>query len=283
MLILSHRPHRRQPDRALMEPLSAALSLAPLALAAVWLWPERFPLAVLAALGAALGAALALGRGRMAKPAAGWCLYEALVIALLMPPGVPWFIPGLMLAAVVFARTMITDRDFLPPVNALALALGTAVLFTAPAAFQLWSGPPDTAWGMCRGNFFFLSGWTPLAASLLLTAALRARAFKWRLFAWFLLSAGLAAAGMVSISGVPPGWDLMPLSAGLFASITLVSDPRTTALSARGQSAAGSLAGIVFALFAIRGMPYQGMVFSALTANLLTPLLDYVLARSPAR
>jgi Na+-translocating ferredoxin:NAD+ oxidoreductase RnfD subunit len=285
MPVLSHHPHRRRPGRSLMEPLIAALSLAPLALAAAWLWPGRFPLSFLAALAAGLGAALALGRGRMARPAAGWCVYEALVIVLLMPSGVPWFIPGLILAAVVLARTLIADRDFLPPVNALALALGAAVLFTAPGAFGLSFGTPDLIWGVTRGNFAFLTGWTPLLASLLLTTALRARAFKWHLSAWFLIAAGLAGAAgaMASAAGVPPGWEPVPAYAAVFAAITLVSDPRSTPLAARGQAAAGIAAGTVFALFALRGMPYQGMVFSALAANLLTPLLDYVLARSPAR
>lgn len=285
MFVLSHHPHRRRPEGAARQPLAAALALGPMALAAAWLWPGRFPPVFAAALALGLGAALGLGRGRMARAAAGWCVYEALLLALLMPAGVAWYAPALMLAAVVSARTLIADSDFLPPVNALALALGTSVLFTEPAAIKLWLGAPAESWGVAQGNFFFLTGWAPLAATLLLTLWLRARAFKWRIVVSFLVAGSLIlVAWMMRMKAGPlPDWPGLAAYAACFAALTLVADPRPTPLSARGQAGAGGVAGIVFALFAIRGMHYQGMIFSALAANLLTPLLDYALSRSPAR
>ncbi|MDI6739393.1 MAG: RnfABCDGE type electron transport complex subunit D [Candidatus Edwardsbacteria bacterium] len=285
MFVLSHHPHIHHQAKAERLALHTALALGPMALAAAFLWPARFMLLLALTILAGIGAGLGMGRGKITRAGAGWCLYEALLLALLMPESVSWFIPALMTAAVVFARTLIADRDFLPPVNMPALAVGTSALFSAPGIFALSFGSPTSIWGVTRGNFFFLSGWLPMLASLALTRAAQARYFKWRAFGSFLLSAGLAIVVWTMLSGISlaPGWTLMPLYLAGFAAFALIADPRATPLSARGQTAAGSLAGIVFALFAIRGMFYQGMVFSALAANLITPMLDYVLAGAPAR
>lgn len=284
MFVLSHHPHRRLPRRASAEPLAAALALAPLAAAALWMRPAGFGLALLAALTGGAGAALALGRRGLNAQSLGWCVWEALVLALLLPAGTAWYAPGLMMAGVVLARTLVSERDFLPPLNALALMAGAAALFAAPEALTL-SAEPAVSWGLARGSFHFLSGWAPLAAALLFSAVLRWRSLKREMAGWFLGSAALAVGAWGLAAGLPltAGWLSLPAQAALFAVITLVTDPRSTPLSVRGQTGAGSVAGIVFALFALRGLAYQGMLFAALAGSLLAPLLDDLAARGPSR
>jgi hypothetical protein len=281
VLILSHHPHRRMARRAAAEPLAAALALAPLAAAALWLWPAGFGPALLAALAGGAGTALALRRRRIDAQSLGWCAWEALVLALLLPAGTAWHAPLLMAAGVTLARTLAADREFLPPLNALALMAGAAALFAAPGALELSAGAPAARWGLARGNFHFLTGWAPLAAALLASAALRWHSLKRAMAGWFLGSAALALAvwGLAARPPLAAGWPALAAQAALFAAITLVADPRATPLSGRAQAGAGSVAGIVFALFALRGLHYQGLLFGALAGSLLTPLLDDRAAR----
>ena len=199
-----------------------------------------------------------------------------------MPEGAPWHAPALMAAAAAGLRLLAADRDFWPPVNTAAAVLGVAMLSAAPGALAM---APAAQPLVGRGGFHFMSGWLPLALAAALTAALRLRTVKRAMAGWFLLSAGLAAAVWSHFAGLwgEPGWAWPAAAAAVFAAAAFLTDPRATPRSAAGQAGAGSIAGVVFALFALRGMSWQGMVAAALAANLVTPLFDHLLARSRPR
>jgi len=275
VIVLSHWPHIRNPVRTGRIAFASALAWLPLAAAACALWPRAFPTTLAATAAVALGFALLSGRGRLYGAATGWCLADAALLALLMPAGTPWHVPALLMAAIGGLRALFRNRGFTPPLNFTAVALAASLLLTDRAALAV-SGP-GLGEGFGTGSFYFLSGYWPLAATLLLLPAILGRWFKWTSLLSFLLAAGGAAA----VAGYLNGWqyDVSAVEpqayAALVAGIGLVADQRSSPLARGGQAWAGIVAGLLFALFAWRGLPYQGMVIAPLAANLLTPLLDY--------
>jgi Na+-translocating ferredoxin:NAD+ oxidoreductase RnfD subunit len=280
MIVLSHHPHIRNRMRTSRVAFTAALAWLPLTAAACALWPLSFPLALGASAAVALAVPLLLGRGRISPAAAGWCLADAALLALLMPAGAPWHVPALLMAAVAGLRALLRNRGFTPPLNYIAAVMAASLLLAGPAAPALGASALE-AYG--RGAFYFQSGYGPLALTLL-AVLLQGRWFKWPSLLAFLLTAGGCVAGVAALAGQAFDPQLMAplLCTAAVAGIGLVADQRSSPLSRWGQAWAGAVAGCVFALFALRGLAYQGMIVAALIANLLTPLLDY-LDGAPAR
>jgi Na+-translocating ferredoxin:NAD+ oxidoreductase RnfD subunit len=250
--------------------VKASAVLPPL-LAALYLHPALFGMAFTAALlGHALPALLRM-KWRYCRDNWGECLYGAALIALLMPVQAPWYYPlaaGLLASA---GRLLFSEPDYQPPLNFTALVMAIFILATPERIGLAFQWTWDSG-GWAAGNFHFLTGWLPYLLALLILAIPGRGLFK--MLTVFLTA--LAAALVLGLNGwfaQPASWN-PALQALCFFSVLLASDNPYTPLSRTGQAFYGLMAGGLFGLFAVKGLPYEGMMFPALLAGLFTPALD---------
>lgn len=275
MLNVSMPPHIT--SRYRLKPLNIRrlAAIAPLVFSALYLFGTGFLYCLLAGLAGSVILPLIVKKWRRNFLDLAEASFTASIIALLMPAGVDWYYPLLAGIVISGARALLSEKDRLAPVNFMALTFALFVLATPEGLAPVYHWSANSG-GWAKGNFYFMTGWLPLALSLVMLLLLTGRLYKVRILLLALLSAGAVLSLNSQMTGVPPMGtiNLAGLQALLFLSGILASDNHHTPLTGWGQTLYGLLTGTVFALFAMKGLLYQGLIFPALTASLFTPFLD---------
>jgi Na+-translocating ferredoxin:NAD+ oxidoreductase RnfD subunit len=273
MLTVSLPPHITSRYRLKQWQVRRLTALAPMVFSSLYLFGTGFLYCLLAGLAGSVILPLIVKRWRRNFLDLAEALFTASLLALLMPEGAAWYYPLVAGLTVSGARNTLSEKDSLAPVHFIALVMALFILAT-PEIIRLAYHWESSNGGWARGNFYFMTGWIPLAGSLFLLMVLTGRLYKIKIPLLILLSA---------ITVVYVAWQMNPminafsyagLQALLFLGGILAVDNHYTPLTGWGQAFYGLIAGLVFALFALKGLLYQGLVFSALTASLFTPFLD---------
>jgi len=274
MLNVSLPPHIASRYRLKQLNIRRLAAMAPLVFSALYLFGTGFLYSLLAGLAGSVILPLIVKKWRRNFLDLAEAFFTASIIALLMPAGVDWYYPLLAGIVISGARALLSEKDRLAPVNFMALTFALFVLATPEGLDMVYLWAVNSG-GWAKGNYYFMTGWLPLAFSLVLLLLLTGRLYKIMILLLSLLSsgavfalAGLPQMGQMGLIG------LAGLQALLFLAGILAVDNNHTPLTGRGQAIYGLLTGTVFALFALKGLLYQGLIFSALTASLFTPFLD---------
>jgi|GEM_PF-3230577 Na+-translocating ferredoxin:NAD+ oxidoreductase RnfD subunit len=271
MLTVSLPPHIGTGQKLQRWQAVKALAVLPLLLAAMYIQPLSFGPGLLGALLGMAVPSLIFRKWRYCRQNWGECLFGSSLIALLIPGSVPWYFPLVAGLLASVGRLMLSEMDHQPPLNFIALVMAVFVLAT-PERIRLayhWTWDYG-AWA--RGNFHFMSGWLPYVLSFLILAVLGRGLYK--LLA--VITMAMAALLVLGLSGAitnQPSWN-PAFQSILLLSILLASDNPYTPLSRTGQFIYSTICGGFFGLFAIKNLPYEGMIFSALLSSLFTPALD---------
>lgn len=271
MLNVSLPPHITSRYRLKQWNIRRLSAMAPMVFSALYLFGTGFLYSLLAGLAGSILLPLIVKKWRRNFLDLAGAFFTATVIALLMPAGVDWYYPLLAGLVISGARALLSEKDRLAPVNFMALTFALFVLATPEGLDMVYLWAVNNG-GWAKGNFYFMTGWLPLAFSLVLLLLLTGRLYKIMILLLSLLSAG----AVFALTGLPQMGliGLAGLQALLFLAGILAVDNNHTPLTGRGQAIYGLLTGTVFALFALKGLLYQGLIFSALTASLFTPFLD---------
>lgn len=275
MLNVSLPPHITSRYRLKQLHSRKLVALLPLVFSALYLYGTGFLFCLLAGMAGYIIMPLIVKKWRRSFLNLAEALFSASVISLLMPVGTAWYHPLLAGLLISGAKNLLSEKDRLAPVNFTALVMALFILATPDGLnpVYLWSASYG---GWAQGNFYFLTGWLPLSFSLMLLVLLTGRLYKTGIIVLTLLStgvvitlnwlmAGAQAVNVISYAG---------LQALLFLAGILAVKNHYTPLTGWGRTIYGLLTGTVFALFTLKGLLYQGLIFSALTASLLTPFLD---------
>ncbi len=271
MLNVSLPPHITSRYRLKQWQFRRMVAMIPMVFSALYLFETGFLYCLLAGLAGSILLPLIVKKWRRNFLDLAETLFTASIIALLMPAGVDWYYPLLAGLVISGSRALLSEKDRLAPVNFMALTFALFVLAT-PEGLDMASLWAVNNGGWAKGNFYFMTGWLPLVFSLVLLLLLTGRLYKIMILLLSLLSAG----AVFALTGLPQMGQsgLAGLQALLFLAGILAVDNNHTPLTGRGQAIYGLLTGAVFALFALKGLLYQGLIFSALTASLFTPFLD---------
>lgn len=274
MLNVSLPPHITSRYRLKQWNIRRLSAMAPMVFSALYLFGTGFLYSLLAGLVGSILLPLIVKKWRRNFLDLAEAFFTASIIALLMPAGVDWYYPLLAGVVISGARALLSEKDRLAPVNFMALTFALFVLATPEGLDMAYLWAVNNG-GWAKGNFYFMTGWLPLAFSLVLLLLLTGRLYKIMILLLSLLSAGavFALAGLPQM-GQMGLMGLAGLQALLFLAGILAVDNNHTPLTGRGQAIYGLLTGTVFALFALKGLLYQGLIFSALTTSLFTPFLD---------
>ena len=273
MLIVSLPPHITSRYRLKQWQVRRLAAIAPMTFSALYLFGTGFLYCLLAGLAGPIILPLIVKKWRRNFMDLAEALFTASLIALLMPAGVDWYYPLLTGIAVSGARALLSEKDLLAPVNFIALIFALFVLATPDGLEPVYSWSVNSG-GWAKGNFYFMTGWLPLAFSLFLSLLLTGKLYKARIPALVLLSAAAAVYAAWQMSPTINVLSYAGLQALLLLAGILAADDHYSPLTGWGQAVYGLVAGAVFALFALKGLLYHGLIFSALTASLFTPFLD---------
>jgi Na+-translocating ferredoxin:NAD+ oxidoreductase subunit D len=273
MLTVSLPPHVTSRYRLKQWQARRLTALAPLVFSALYLFGTGFLYCLLAGLAGSILLPLIVKKWRRNFLDLAEALFTASLLALLMPEGAGWYYPLVAGLAVSGARNILSEGDRLAPINFIALVMALFILAT-PEMIRMNYHWVSGNGGWARGNFYFMTGWVPLAGSLFLLVLLTGRLYKNRIPALVLLSAAAVVYTVWQMNPMVNVLSYAGLQALLFLAGILAVDNHYTPLTSWGQTVYGLITGVIFALFALKGLLYQGLIFSALTASLLTPLLD---------
>ncbi|MBI4727289.1 RnfABCDGE type electron transport complex subunit D [candidate division TA06 bacterium] len=275
MLNVSLPPHITSRYRLKQWQVRRLAAMAPMTFSALDLFGTGFLYCLLAGLAGSVLLPLTIKRWRrnFLDPVAA--LFTASLLALLMPEGSVWYYSLLAGLAVSGVKNILSEKDRLAPINFVALTMALFILAT-PDNIRLAYHWEINSGGWAKGNFYFMTGWIPLAGSLFLLMLFTGRLYKVRLLLLSLLSSGAVIFLAWKMTGnlMPNTFSYAGLQALLFLAGILAVDNHHTPLTGRGQAIYGMISGMLFALFALKGLLYQGLIFSALTASLFTPFLD---------
>ncbi len=293
----------KQPDtRSIMR--LVLLALVPGVLMMLpWLgWTLLGQVALAAAFGIGIEAACLRLRGMTLKPHLldGSALVSAVLIALCLPPGVPWYLllialaGGLGLAKHAYGGM---GNNLLNP----AMAGYALVLVAFPSELSVWVVDGVTAatplevfrfrgastvaevWPQAFGVFGGI-GWEWMNFGFLLGGLflLAMRIIRWQAPVAFLVSlAACASIGYDGGSSSSLGSPIMHLFSGgaMLCAWFVVTDPVTAPASARGQIIFGALIGVLVFLIRSFGAYADGIAFAVLLGNISAPLIDELIRR----
>ena len=273
MLNVSLPPHITSRYRLKQWQIRRLLALAPMIFSALYLFGTGFLYCLLAGLAGSILLPLIVKRWRRNFLDLAEALFTASLLALLMPEGAAWYYPLVAGLVVSGAKNTLSEKDRLAPINFIALVMALFILAT-PEIIRMAYHWESSNGGWAKGNFYFMTGWIPLAGSLSLLMLLTGRLYKARIPALVLLSAAVVVYAAWQMNPMINVLSFAGLQALMLLAGILAADNHYSPLTGRGQAVYGLIAGLIFALFALKGSLYQGLIFSALTASLFTPLLD---------
>lgn len=239
----------------------------------LYLWGWQLGAAILISLAAGLfGHIWWAKRGLVRGADFGW-VSDSMLINLLMPVGISPLVPAGLTLACQALRAMTGGKQSAYPLN-FPLALGALALSASGFEGGFICHRAWRAGAVFQGEIFFLSGWLPALLAIACSLALVGRLYKWRIPALGLLMP-LAFLALQQRAGALEAVQLPWLAAlYLFSLGVLAVDHQSTPAGHREQAWFGMAAGILLFLFSLRGLYWQGAVFSPVIAGLLTPLLD---------
>ena len=286
--------------------LQVLLALAPVAAVQVWLYGPR-PLVLLAAAGIVALACEALALRLRGRPAQaflrdGSVLVTAALLALAVPPGLPWWLLALGTAVAVLlgkhAYGGLGQNPFNPAMVAYAVLLvsfpvemtrwpapgpGWDALTGATALDALRTGLRE-AWTIEEvraGTEFGLVGaadaeWVNLAALAGGLYLLARRVIRWHIPVAML--AGLAVPAALA-NALDPGAHIgaafhLASGATMLGAFFIATDPVSAATSSRGRLVYGAGIGTLTWIIRSWGSFPDGVAFAVLLMNLAVPLID---------
>ena len=283
------------------------LALLPVVIAAVWLFRGNAVRVLILSVGVAVltEAIVCRMRRRKISLSDGSVVITGLLLAVSLPPDLPWFAVSLGAFVAVALGKMafggLGQNLFNPAM------VGRAFLMACfPAAMTTWS-VPVAAFGSASPVVDGFSGATPLAAakfsgefsdlaplvtgnvsgslgetSLIMILLgglwlLFRRAGDWRLTVGMLAGVSIVAVveQLARGSEASFGW-LRHLSAGgvMLGAFFIVTDPVTTPLSTRGRWCFGLFVGVVVMIIRLFAGYPEGVMFAVLLGNAVTPLIN---------
>ena len=215
-------------------------------------------------------------------------MVTGMVIAAMMPPGAPYWLPAAAGAFAVLAARIPFGSTGHTPFNPAAAGLAFATVFwpgemfryaqQSPAA-ALKAGlkpeavPSEMLWGLTAGPVGTTAALVIAACSLFLFVR---RAANWQIPFWFLVSAAVFAALFPRIL-VPPFTSVkyeMLSGSLLFCAVFMMTDPVTAPRTVSGGALYGLLGGILLMLMRRFGVYEQSAGFTVLLMNAAAPLID---------
>jgi RnfABCDGE-type electron transport complex D subunit len=307
-LIVSMSPHLRGPLTVTRMTGTTLLALAPTAVVGISLFGLRALVTVALAMATAAAVEAAIERLTSREVTIGdlHALLIGLVVALLLPPTVPWWLTMTGAATAVILGKMVFGGlgtyPFNPPLVAwvvlklswpehmnsfVAPRTGEAVLTPLMAlkedpalfySYELWDlfiGNKAGAIGVVCGLAIVIGGLVVLIRGII----------RWHIPVAFLLGVGSFALIMRMINA-----DLYPpvsfhLTGGgvLLGALFLAPEPVTSPVTPRGMLVFGFLAGILTMILRIWGADYDGTFYAILVMNAATPLFNYLKPRAYGR
>ncbi|GEM_PF-5963749 len=251
-------------------------AVAPLAIGSAYCFGPGYlaRLAVMAASAAALK--LALARLSAARTDWGHTLFEAVLLSLLAPAALPWYLGWVCPALALLLRWMLGGRDGVVPLNVPAVVLAVLLVHFGGGAMAIgrWAAP---AWFGPAASQYFLCGALPAGLSALAAVILLARVYKYALLAAFIAPVVFLSGLLVYTTG---GWgpavteQLIIFNGLLVAAVFLAADEASSPRAGWAQALQGLASAAVFLLFARKGQLFQAVVWSAFIPSLATPWLD---------
>lgn len=200
---------------------------------------------------------------------------DVAIIVLLMPVTTHWIIPAGLSLICYLLRTFVGNKEYVAPLN-FPLIL-SAMYMTGgiwPSAEPLYLSRHEYL-AIAGGNFFFISGWLPVALTIALSFLLLTRLYKWRIllsglllplaYVYLLFRAGAHIDSMLAA---------MLINLFLFSLGVLSLDHISTPSKRWSQYGYGTLCGWLIFIFAVKGQLIYGVIFSPIIVSLISPLMD---------
>ena len=289
--IVSTSPHLKNSETISIVMRDVLIALAPAALAAVYFFGLPALWLMLVSMVSAIAAEFISAKimKREVTVSDGSAAITGLLLAMVCPPGIPlWMIAIGAAVAIVLAKQVFGGLGYNPFNPAL---VGRAVLMASwPVAMTTWITPFDAIttatplaiakfnlsqplpsyWQLFIGNRAGSLGETS-AAALLLGAAylLYKKQISWHIPVSFIASVALLS----SIMGRDPLFNI--LAGGLIlGAFFMATDMVTSPMTGKGKIIFGCGCGILTVLIRYKGGFPEGVCYSILIFNMLTPLID---------
>ncbi|MDD5259459.1 MAG: RnfABCDGE type electron transport complex subunit D [bacterium] len=289
--IVSTSPHLKNTETISKVMRDVLIALAPAAIAAVYFFGLPALWLMLVSIASAIAAEFISEKimKRDVTISDGSAAITGLLLAMVCPPGIPlWIIAIGAAVSIVLVKQVFGGLGYNPFNPALA---GRAILMASwPVAMTTWIMPFDAIttatplaiakfnlpqslpsyWNMFIGNRAGSLGETS-AAALLLGAVylLYKKQISWHIPVSFIASVGL-------LSGIMGKDPLFNILAGglLLGAFFMATDMVTSPMTGKGKIIFGGGCGILTVLIRYKGGFPEGVCYSILIFNMLTPLID---------
>ncbi|MDD5131860.1 MAG: RnfABCDGE type electron transport complex subunit D [bacterium] len=289
--IVSTSPHLKNTETISIVMRDVLIALAPASLAAVYFFGLPALWLMLVSMVSAIAAEFISAKimKREVTVSDGSAAITGLLLAMVCPPGIPlWMIAIGAAVAIILAKQVFGGLGYNPFNPAL---VGRAVLMASwPVAMTTWITPFDAIttatplaiakfnlsqplpsyWDLFLGNRAGSLGETSAAALLLGAAYLLYK----KQISWHIPVSFIAAVGLLSgIMGRDPLFNI--LAGGLIlGAFFMATDMVTSPMTGKGKIIFGGGCGILTVLIRYKGGFPEGVCYSILIFNMLTPLID---------
>lgn len=304
LLVVTSSPHVHSPDSVPAAMRDVLIALIPALLAALYFFRLKAALVILTCVVSAYAAEVLCLKcqGKQTRPGESSAAITGLLLAFCLPPSLPLWMAALgSIFSIVIAKQLfggLGQNIFNPAL------IGRAFLLASfPVAMTTWTTPIDgmttasplgilkeatgqqlpTLGQMFFGNISGSIGETSALAILLGGGyLLYRRQIDWRIPAGFLGSvfAGMAVWGGITGQGI--WYPFFHLCAGglLLGAFFMATDWITTPVTKTGRLLFGIGCGLIVVMIRVKGGYPEGVAYSILLMNVMTPLLDrYTRAR----
>ena len=297
LLTVTSAPHVQSADSIPNAMRDVLIALAPALIAALYFFRLPALLLVLACVGSAWLAELACLKVMKKEPTGEWsAVITGLLLAFCLPPALPLWMAALgSVFAIVIAKHLfggLGHNVFNPSL------IGRAFLLASfPVAMTSWSTPLDgvstaTPLGIMKeatgqalpslDQLFFGSvsgsiGETSTLALLLGGAYLLYRKhIDWRIPGTFLGTVFILTSAVAAVKGLGIWYPFFNLCAGglILGAFFMATDWVTSPVTKRGRILFGIGCGLLVVLIRLKGGYPEGVAYSILLMNMVTPLLD---------
>lgn len=297
LLTVTPAPHLHAPDTVPKAMRDVVIALLPALACALYFFRLPALVVIISCVSAALLAEYACLKVMKKEPAGEWsAAITGLLLAFCLPPALPAWMAALGAAfAIVVAKHLfggLGHNIFNPAL------IGRAFLLASfPVAMTSWSSPLDgvssaTPLGIVKeatgaplpslSELFFGQvsgslGETSALALILGGGYLLYRGhIDWRIPGTMLATVAFLTSGVAAVKGLGPGYPLFHLMSGglLLGAFFMATDWVTTPVTKRGRVLFGIGCGALVVLIRLKGGYPEGVAYSILLMNVVTPLLD---------
>lgn len=289
--VVSASPHIKTRETIVSVMRDVLIALSPAVLAAVYFFRMRAFLVILVSVASALLAEYCAQRIMKVESSIfdGSAAITGLLLAFVVPPGIPLWMAGLGAAIAIVLGKQIFGGLGANPFN--PALVGRAVLMASwPVAMTTWVKPFDAVttatplaitkmslglqlpsyWELFIGNRAGCIGETSVFALLIgAVYLLYKKQISWHIPVTFIGTVGLSSV----LFGRDPIFQIM--AGGLIlGAFFMATDMVTSPMTAKGKIAFGIGCGIMTVLIRFKGGFPEGVCYSILILNMLTPLID---------